>query len=205
MSDAHKNLTGSDLHEPKGVAAAAINLVYVSNGAGSGTWQKLTASQLTGTGNPWTQLLQVQDEKTSGTAGGTFTQGAWRTRTLNTTKTNEITGASLASNQITLPAGIYEVEASAPAYDAENHVLKLVNITDTADLVMGVGGYHNSNVNGDVGTIQVQTVSYLAGRFTLAGIKVIELQHRASKSGSFGVAHSLGTEIYAQVRIRKVG
>lgn len=34
----HKNLTGADLHEPKGVAAAALGQVYVSDGVGSGVW-----------------------------------------------------------------------------------------------------------------------------------------------------------------------
>lgn len=42
----HKDLTGADLHEPKGVAAAAANNVYVADGAGSGTWKKLTLSTL---------------------------------------------------------------------------------------------------------------------------------------------------------------
>lgn len=34
----HKNLTGADLHEPKGAAAATSGQVYVSDGAGSGVW-----------------------------------------------------------------------------------------------------------------------------------------------------------------------
>jgi hypothetical protein len=34
----HSALTGTDLHEPKGVAAAATGKVYLSNGAGSGSW-----------------------------------------------------------------------------------------------------------------------------------------------------------------------
>lgn len=34
----HASLTGADLHEPKGVAAAASGSVYVANGTGSGTW-----------------------------------------------------------------------------------------------------------------------------------------------------------------------
>ncbi len=36
----HSSLTGSDLHEPKGVATATNNSVYVANGSGSGTWQR---------------------------------------------------------------------------------------------------------------------------------------------------------------------
>lgn len=34
----HKNLTGADLHEPKGADTALSNQVYVSDGAGSGSW-----------------------------------------------------------------------------------------------------------------------------------------------------------------------
>lgn len=34
----HKNLTGSDLHEPKGAASALSGQVYVADGAGSGAW-----------------------------------------------------------------------------------------------------------------------------------------------------------------------
>lgn len=38
---AHSTLTGSDLHEPKGVSAASINTAYIADGAGSGAWQKI--------------------------------------------------------------------------------------------------------------------------------------------------------------------
>lgn len=34
----HKNLTGADLHEPKGVASATSGQVYIANGSGSGVW-----------------------------------------------------------------------------------------------------------------------------------------------------------------------
>ena len=35
----HSALTGADLHEPKGIAAAAADKVYVSDGAGTGVWR----------------------------------------------------------------------------------------------------------------------------------------------------------------------
>lgn len=38
MTVAHASLTGANLHEPKGVATAAINTIYIADGAGSGTW-----------------------------------------------------------------------------------------------------------------------------------------------------------------------
>lgn len=36
----HKDLTGTDLHEPKDVATANVDEVYVADGAGSGSWQR---------------------------------------------------------------------------------------------------------------------------------------------------------------------
>lgn len=43
----HKDLTGADLHEPKGAASAGLGTVYQSNGSGSGTWAKIGPSNLT--------------------------------------------------------------------------------------------------------------------------------------------------------------
>lgn len=44
----HSAITDPNIHEPKGVAAATVNKVYVSNGTGSGTWQKISPPQLAG-------------------------------------------------------------------------------------------------------------------------------------------------------------
>jgi len=37
----HKDLTGADLHEPKGAASASAGQVYTADGAGSGTWSSI--------------------------------------------------------------------------------------------------------------------------------------------------------------------
>jgi len=39
MTIQHAAIADADLHEPKGVAAAALGKIYVANGTGSGTWQ----------------------------------------------------------------------------------------------------------------------------------------------------------------------
>lgn len=57
----HANLTGADLHEPKGQSTAAANTVYVANGSGSGTHQKITLSSL--------DLTSVQNPNTVYVAG----------------------------------------------------------------------------------------------------------------------------------------
>jgi hypothetical protein len=46
MAIEHKDITDPNIHEPKGVITAAAEKVYVSNGAGSGTWAKYKAAQL---------------------------------------------------------------------------------------------------------------------------------------------------------------
>ena len=38
VDSVHRNLTGADLHEPKGADSALAGMVYVSDGAGSGAW-----------------------------------------------------------------------------------------------------------------------------------------------------------------------
>lgn len=45
----HRNLTGSDLHEPKGVASASVNTAYFADGSGSGSWRKVTVADLNNT------------------------------------------------------------------------------------------------------------------------------------------------------------
>lgn len=42
----HKDLSGADLHEPKGIEGATPGTVYVSSGGGSGSWRGLDADQV---------------------------------------------------------------------------------------------------------------------------------------------------------------
>ena len=43
---AHATLTGAELHECKGADSAPANTVRVSDGAGSGAWQKITLDSI---------------------------------------------------------------------------------------------------------------------------------------------------------------
>lgn len=147
------------------------------------------------------QLLHVQDQKTA-TDGGDFTSGAWRTRTLNTTVTNEISGASRSSNVIALPAGTYYIEARAPCYSTSSgnpHKAKLRNTSDSTDVLIGSSG----------GGQDAQTDSIIKGRFTIAGAKNFEIQHQIGTTQStngFGISGGFSvTDVYTQVFIWKVG
>lgn len=147
-------------------------------------------------------LLHVRDEKASGTGGGSFTSGSFVTRTLNTVVTNEISGASLTSNQIILPSGTYFIEAFCSAEYVDGHKAKLRNITDSSDTVIGrTARASSSSVN--------STTSHVIGRFTITAQKTFELQHRGETTYGSGLGNpnpssfSL-TEVYAIAMIWKV-
>ena len=144
-------------------------------------------------------LLHVRDEKSPGTQGGTFTSGAWRTRTLNTLKSSSIVGAGLSSNKITLPAGSYHIEAALPANRVQNHQAKLWDVTNTADIIIG------TSEDTVPGVTQVTTSSNIVGRFTLGETTELELRHKCfetNPTAGFGVQADSGEkETYAEVKI----
>ena len=148
----------------------------------------------------------LRDEKSSGTDGGSFASGAWRTRDLNT-EVFDVGGiVSISSNQFTLQAGSYFIKARSPVAGAGGeiayHRIKIRNVTDSTDDILGQNHYSNP------GTFEV-AFAMLAGRITIAGAKTFELQHRlhATPAGGTGFGQSVGgalgsaTEIYAEVEI----
>jgi hypothetical protein len=190
----------------------AGNILYASNATTLTTLAPGTSGYgltLNGTTPTWASvggkfesaLLHVRDEKATTTNGGTFTSGAWQTRTLNTVMTNEISGASLASNQITLPSGTYYINAVAVCLTVSNHKLKLRNITDSSDVLIGLTNY--ADPTGSVGNN-----AHVTGRFTIASSKVFEIQHRSSSTtniNGFGTNAGFSTvEVYADTQIWKV-
>jgi len=152
-------------------------------------------------------LLHVQDQKASGTDGGTSSSGQ-NIRDLNTVLTNEISGASLdsANARITLPAGTYYIEASAPSFRGARHILRPYNPTDSSYInnIEGTTEYNNDNSGG-------QSRSFSIGRFSLGAEKDIELHHYVEVSQTRGLGIAAGSDVtldhetYTDVRIWKVG
>jgi len=140
-----------------------------------------------------------RDEKSSGTGGGTATSGAFRTRDINATQSNNITGASISSNQITLPAGTYFIFAFAGAFGINQHQCRFQNITDSTTAILGLDAYNTTSPLGGNHT-------FLQGVVTIASSKVFELQHQVTTTRAdtgFGTPTGYGTEIYATVSIQK--
>ena len=146
------------------------------------------------------QLLHVRDEKAQDTHGGSSSAGA-NTRDLNTVKTNEITGASLSSNQVTLPAGTYYAEGSAPVYKANYTHCYLYNVTDSATELVGSTQYAINTYNG------YQTGTF-CGRFTISAQKTFEVRsYTLAGLATFGLglkALDINISVFADLRIWRI-
>lgn len=157
-------------------------------------------------------VFHVREERASGTAG---TAGSAATlgfrRPINTVKTNSITGASLASDQIVLPAGTYNVHIRAAGQPTDATVgdtnvmakLFLRNITDSAYTIVG-----KTCSGGDLGSLNYGEIeATLVGQFTISTSKTFEIWHYMTRSfQSWGVASSSGqVEVYTEAFFEKVG
>lgn len=144
-------------------------------------------------------IMHVKDVKGSGSSGGTFTSGAWRTRELNTT-TGSITGASLSGDQVTLPAGTYKITGYAPAASVDGHQAQLYNVSDATTDIYGSSELAHS-------TTATVTKSHIDGTITIAAPKVFEVRHRCTTTRAtdgLGKAASFGSEVYTSLVIQKL-
>jgi len=201
---AHTALTGSSAHGAVSAPTASQLMTRDAAGRAQVVAPSVAADIATKgyvDGLSGLALLYIEDQKPANTQGGTSVAGAWTQRVLNTVVTNSISGASLASNRITLPAGTYFVEASAPAYGSSRHKLKLYNYTDSTDILIGSSEqvYYGADV---------QTRSHVKGPFTLDAQHEVELRHRVENgftAAGFGIESNMGViEVYSQIEIRKI-
>lgn len=144
--------------------------------------------------------LLYNETQTSGTNGGTFTSGAWQTRTLNVEAYDNASIGSLSSNQITLPQGTYLVRWSTPAHAlVERHQSRLYNVTDTVAVSYG----QNSRGSDEQTFSQGTCILVVSG-----GSKAYRIEHRCETTvatSGLGVAMGFGTdEVYTTVDIQKI-
>ena len=142
-------------------------------------------------------LLHVQQQEASGVGGGIAGATTWNPRTLNTVLANEISGASLSANAITLPAGTYNLEVKGGVSD--------VGVARIRVLVDGTPTIWGLNHKADDATGEA-TVGILNERLVLVATSVITVEHythvaKATETG-LGQAQSLGIpEIHCDLRI----
>lgn len=148
------------------------------------------------------QVAHFQEQQAAGTDGGGLTASAWRTRALNATVTNNVSGASLASSQVTLPKGRFKVAGFAVANQVNGHKARLFNTTSSSALLIGSSAKSNSSV-------ALNTMTTLAGEITLATASTLELQHRPEATRATdgrGLASNVSaSEIYSEVLFTRMG
>lgn len=145
------------------------------------------------------RLLHVRDQKATNTNGGS-SSAATQVRVLNTVVVNGIVGASLSSNVITLPAGVYEICAKVPNYAGSKHAAHL--------RVNGAGTLVREGTP-ELSGAAAQTSSMICGRFTLGSSSNLEIAHKITSgqaSDGLGVAANVSgvPEVYTDVLIWKV-
>lgn len=146
--------------------------------------------------------VEIREQQTAGTDGGTFSSGAWRTRELNTEVHDTDSLAALSLDQITLQAGTYECDIACTAFMVDMNQARLYNVTGAATVLAGTP--QDADAAG-----AVSTVSRIAGRFTIAAAQALEIQHQCAttratdgrgKAANFGEA-----EVYTVARFWRVG
>lgn len=147
-------------------------------------------------------LFHAQDQKGTGVDAGDSVAGA-NIRDLNTTLINEIPSASLSGNEVTLPAGTYEVKARAPFVAATSEQGAQLVIKRGSDDVIVLKG--STWVNNATAT-SVVTSGYVEvhGRFTLTATDTIYASTTLSQgpvTNGLGRAAGLAVEIYTDLKI----
>jgi hypothetical protein len=160
-------------------------------------------------------MMHVQDQKAYNVDGGIFANDTWTNRTLNTVIYNDIQGASLAGNDVLLPAGIYYVEGKSRFYVSA--------ATAASSYLLGI------SINGSAPSVGSQGLAEYAGNtagypeltpsvgcmITLSQSGTINLRYYSgtgsSQSYGSGVSNSTGgvadtslPSIYSDLKIWKL-
>ena len=195
------NLNKGDIIRPHTNGSVGVSTVQANF-----TISKIGVGDLLGV--PVPRTAYIKDVKSSGTSGGTFTSGAWQTRTINTLSGDTefisigtgTTGTDGTATRFTLESGKYEIEVSAPAYQINQAKTKLYNITDSLDQIIG-------SLQFDASSAQSSN-SFIIGTVEISSPKIFEVQHRSSSTSTtngFGRPFNVSVdEVYTQVKITKV-
>lgn len=173
------------------------------NSAGSRWRVRKTANPLAVESAHIVETVNLRDEKSSGTDGGTATTTTWTDSTINTLDNpNGYGWISLSSNQFTLKPGTYEIIAWKTFYRTDGAEIRLYSVTGSA--VSQQGNPVISNNSASTGSVK----STVEKSLTISGDTTFKIQYYVETSNSghdLGRAMSLGTdEIYLNIQVRKL-
>lgn len=148
------------------------------------------------------RVVLLQDQKSSGTDGGTFTAGSWVDRAI--AEISDVWALASVTGGVTigLAPGTWEFEVAAPAHRCGTHQARLYNVTDEAVAAVGISAISPTSDD-------ASTVSHISGVLSIAGPswKSFKIQHRCGTTRAtdgLGKACSFGTEVYTQAVFRRL-
>lgn len=182
----------------------------ISGGSGiitaSGTGTPSTSGTLTNSSGIGDTNISFSAE--SHTGGAIIANGTGAPTTTGTiTKTSGTGDNSLnfslytiLGNEISLPEGTYKIKGHASFYETNGAQIRLYNITNSGLILTGLNAYAPSSTG-------VMTTSFLAGEFTITATNTIAIQYQIANAvtDGLGVPINLGTEVYGQFELEKVG
>ena len=183
--------TSSDVQFKLPTADGSANQVLKTDGSGN-------LSFGADSGGLNASYARLADVKGTTTQGGSFTSGAWRTRDITTEETDPDGIVSISSNQFTLQAGTYHIDASCCAVGVDNHSARIYNVTDSSTTLTGLANKNQED--------NVSDYAHVRGQFTIAAAKTFELQHRCYTTVSthgFGAYSSWNNNVYSIIEIHK--
>jgi len=158
--------------------------------------------------NQTRKIAVLRDTKAEGTVGGTATPDAWTTAEIQTEETDTI-GVSIASSEITLPAGTYRVTARKSFYRTEESQIRFKTADDDSIIIQGevfTAGYLNSGQSANAFS---GAIAHLDGVFEIAAATDFILQYYVAVTNStsdLGKPQNASglSEIYATIVIESL-
>lgn len=148
------------------------------------------------------QFALFQDQKSTGTDGGSTVATTWTKRICDDAVANNITGLSQASSVFTFgTTGTYIIYAIAPFHNGQNSRIRIRRTNGTPATFAGGTAADNGNSN-----LESHSVVMFAGNITAGD--TIELQYWApSVIATLGLGEAVGNdeaEVYAQMLIIRI-
>lgn len=200
----------ADLTAIAGLARAQGDLIV----GGASAWTRLpkgssgavVTMNAAGTDPVWgaLQAFHLQEATASGVAPTTTLTAATFTKRLLASVANTISGASVATGTLTLPAGTYLVSARGNTGNDLNHktLLRLRDTTAGATLLVGAPDYSRDESGGTPSP----AIATLGGIIVLTGTTNVELQQYETVTLAGGNTVGSGeVEVHASMTLVKLG
>lgn len=114
----HSDLTGTDLHEPKGVENASANEIYIADGSGSGAWKKSAY----GVHGEMIINVNVTPEVTPTAVDTTLSTDSDYTKIITGWSTGHLSEVTFNVDELIVPvSGVYEIHAWADIFCPANN------------------------------------------------------------------------------------